>query len=279
MKTFNKFNLSGKTALITGGATGLGFHMAKALAEAGATVLIAARREKVLREAAELLNSDPEIGDVKWYPADLASRSSIRALSSHAIDTLGGVDIFVGNAGQDFNEHLLDIKDESIDQIMQVNISANVELVRAFMPGMRKNRWGRILFSSSVSTVVTSPHEGIGMYTATKGALNAFTRTVATEAGHENITANSLILGFFVTDMVRHAQELLRRNQSDEAAEKFMEDFVGMTALGRAGKPEELEGLIQLLASDAGSYITGTNFVVDGGMSIMLRPNGVVEPI
>ncbi|MFA5451087.1 MAG: SDR family oxidoreductase [Dehalococcoidales bacterium] len=274
MSTFEKFNLRGKTALVTGGATGLGYHMTKALAQAGATVLIAARREEVLRDAAKKLMQDPEIHDIRWHPVDLASRDSVQALSNYALETLGGIDIFIGNAGQDFNEHLLNIKNESIDQIMQVNISANVELVRAFLPGMRSKKWGRILFSSSVSTVVSSPHEGIGMYTATKGALNAFTRTVAAEAGHQNITANSLIIGFFVTDMVKQAEELLRTTQGEDAARIFMEDFVGMTALGRAGNPEELEGLIQLLASDAGSYITGTNLVVDGGMSIMLRPNG-----
>jgi gluconate 5-dehydrogenase len=272
------FDLKGKTALVTGGATGLGYHMTRALARAGATVLIAARREALLRSAAEKLNADRAVtGKVRWYPVDLAKRESVAELAAHAIEELGGIDIFVGNAGQDFNEHIAAIKDSSIDQITRVNVSANVELVRAFLPGMRARKWGRFLFSSSVSTVVTSPHEGIGMYTATKGALNAFTRTLAAEAGHDNITANALVLGFFVTDLVREAQELLRKTQGEEAARKFMEDFVGMTALGRAGRPEELEGLIQLLASDADSYITGTNLVIDGGLSIMLRPNGAVE--
>jgi len=271
------FELGGKTALVTGGATGLGYHMTRALARAGATVIIAARRAHLLRESADRLNADGEVlGEVRWYPVDLADRKSVSALAAHAIESLGRIDIFIGNAGQDINEHVLDIKDDSIDQIMQVNISANVELVRAFLPGMRRKKWGRVMFSSSVSTIVTSPHEGIGMYTATKGALNAFTRTLAAEAGHDNVTANSLVIGFFITDLVRHARELLRTTQGEDAARRFMEDFVGMTALGRAGKPEELEGLVQLLASDAGSYITGTNLIIDGGMSIMLRPNGMV---
>jgi gluconate 5-dehydrogenase len=276
---FSRFDLTGRLALVTGGATGLGFHMARALARAGARVLIAARREAVLREATERLNADSLIdGRASWFPVDLARRDSIRALADHASALKDGVDIFVGNAGQDFNEHLVDIKDESIDRILQVNVSANIELARAFVPGMRARRWGRLLFSSSVSTVVTSPHEGIIMYTATKGALNALTRTLAAECGHDNITANALVLGFFVTDMVRHAEQLLRETQGEDAARAFMNDFVGMTALGRAGDPAELEGLVQLLASDAGSYITGTNLVVDGGMAIMLRSNGMVRP-
>jgi NAD(P)-dependent dehydrogenase (short-subunit alcohol dehydrogenase family) len=276
---FSRFDLTGRLALVTGGATGLGFHMARALARAGAHVLIAARREAVLREATERLNADPLIdGRASWFPVDLARRDSIRALADHASALKDGVDIFVGNAGQDFNEHLVDIKDESIDRILQVNVSANIELARAFVPGMRARRWGRFLFSSLVSTIVTSPHEGIIMYTATKGALNALTRTLAAECGHDNITANALVLGFFVTDMVRHAEQLLRETQGEDAARAFMNDFVGMTALGRAGDPAELEGLVQLLASDAGSYITGTNLVVDGGMAIMLRSNGMVRP-
>jgi len=272
------FDLTGKFAVVTGGATGLGYHMARALARSGANVLIAARRESLLKESATRLNDDPEtIGKIDWCMVDLADRGSIRAFSARAIESGGGVDIYIGNAGQDINEHLEAIKDESIDKIMQVNISANVELVRAFLPGMRAKKWGRFMFSSSVSTIVTSPHEGIGMYTATKGALNAFTRTLAAEVGHDNITANSLVIGFFVTDLVRHAEELLRKTQGEAAARRFMVDFVGMTALGRAGQPEELEGLIQLLASNAGSYITGTNLVIDGGMAIMLRPNGMAD--
>jgi len=276
--TFDKFRLEGRTALVTGGATGLGFHMTKALAEAGANVLIAARREDVLREAAARLNANLEgDGRVCWYPVDLGDRHSITQLAEHALSQFPSVDIFVGNAAQDFHEHVANISNQAIDRMMQVNISANIELTRAFLPGMRAKRWGRFLFSSSATTVVTSPYEGCAMYTAVKGALNAFTRTLATEVGHDNITANVLVLGFFVTDMVRHAQNQIRATAGEAAARQFMEDFVGMTALGRAGSPAELEGLVQFLASDAGSYVTGSSLVVDGGLSIMLRPNGMAE--
>jgi NAD(P)-dependent dehydrogenase (short-subunit alcohol dehydrogenase family) len=276
--TFDKFDLQGRTALVTGGATGLGYHMSKALAEAGATVLIAARRAEVLRDAAERLNENAEIaGRVRWHTVDLANRKNVAALASHAIETLGDIDIFVGNAAQDFHMPVESIRDDAVDTMLQANISSNVELVRAFLPGMRAKRWGRFLFSSSATTVVASPFEGCSIYTAVKGALNAFTRTLSTEVGHQNITANALVLGFFFTDMVRDAQEDIRRREGDAAARKFEEDFVGMTALGRAGTPDELEGLIQLLASNAGSYITGSCLVIDGGLSIMLRPNGMAE--
>ncbi|MET0658065.1 MAG: SDR family oxidoreductase [Steroidobacteraceae bacterium] len=272
--TFGKFRLHGRSAVVTGGATGLGYHMSKGLADAGANVLIAARRESVLREAADRLNASLEgEGSVHWCAVDLGDRESVAHLAQHALSTFGSVDIYIGNACQDFHEHVDNISNEAIDRMMQVNISANVELTRAFLPGMRAKRWGRFLFSSSATTVVTSPFEGCSMYTAVKGALNAFTRTLAVEVGHDNITANALILGFFVTDMVLHAQNHIGATQGKEAARKFMEDFISMTALGRAGSPAELEGLIQFLASDAGSYVTGSNLVVDGGLSIMQRPN------
>lgn len=271
------FNLKGKTALVTGGATGLGYHMTRSLVQAGANVMISARREEVLRESAARFNADPSsMGKVCHFAVDLGDRHSVAGLADHAIKTMGGVDIFIGNACQDFMEHIEDIKNESIDRMLQVNVSANVELVRALVPGMRKKKWGRFLFSSSALTVTTSPHEGVCLYTSVKGAINAFAKTLAAEVGHDNITSNALVLGIFHTDMIDAAVQHFRENQGEAAARKFIEDFVGITALGRAGRLEELEGLIQLLASDAGGYITGTNLVIDGGMSIMLRPNGMV---
>jgi NAD(P)-dependent dehydrogenase (short-subunit alcohol dehydrogenase family) len=275
---FDTFNLTGKTAVVTGGGTGLGYSMSRALAESGANVLITSRREEVLREAAERLNAEPNTkGTVSYFAADLADRQSVKGLSDHAIKAMNGVDIFIGNACLEHFEHIENIKDESIDAMLQANISSNVELVRAFTPHMRKKKWGRLLFSSSIMTITTSPHEGCAMYTAVKGALNNITKTFAAELGHDNITSNTIMLGVYYTDMVRDCIEFIRGNDGDAAANKFKEDFYGTTALGRVGQVEEVEGLIKLLASNAGSYITGTNLVIDGGLSIMLRSNGIVE--
>jgi NAD(P)-dependent dehydrogenase (short-subunit alcohol dehydrogenase family) len=272
------FDLSGKTALVTGGGTGLGYHMTRALAQSGANVMITSRREEVLRASAERLNADSTThGKVSYFPVDLADRQSVTRLADHAIKTMDGVDIFIGNACLEHFEHIEKIKNESIDSMLQANIASNVELVRAFTPGMRKKKWGRFLFSSSIMTITTSPHEGCAMYTAVKGALNNITKTIAAELGHDNITANAIMLGLFYTDMVRDCIEFIRGNDGDEGAQKFKETFCGTTALGRAGRLEEIEGLIKLLASNAGSYITGSNLVIDGGLSIMLRSNGIVE--
>ena len=269
---FTKFDLTGRTAVVTGGGTGLGYHMTRGLARSGAKVLITARRADVLTKAADELNA--EIGDerVFCHTVDLSDRASVTALTEHAIDSLGWVDIFIGNAAQDFLEPIDDIRDESIDQILQVNLAANVQLVRAFLPGMRARKWGRILFSSSASTVCAPANDNMAMYTATKGALNAFTRTAANEAGPDGITVNTLILGLFLTDMVKEAIEGYTQTHGADAGAAFNRSFTNMTSLDRLGKCEDVEGLVQLLASDAGRYITGANIAIDGGLSVMLRP-------
>jgi 3-oxoacyl-[acyl-carrier protein] reductase len=270
---FEAFDLHGRAAVVTGGATGLGFHITRALARSGATVLIGARRENLLREASEQLSTDPLVGKILYKPVDLGDRASIAAFADYARVELGKVDIYVGNAGQDMLQPIESITDQAIDQMMQVNLSANVELVRAFLPGMRERQWGRIIFISSALTVCSSPHEGAGMYTAVKGALNAFTRTAAAEVGHDGITVNSLIMGMYLTDIVRNIFKGMDATHGPGSGDAARNSITAMTALGRLGEAREVEGLIQLLASDAGGYITGTNLAIDGGMTIMLRPN------
>jgi NAD(P)-dependent dehydrogenase (short-subunit alcohol dehydrogenase family) len=272
---FTKFDLTGRTAVITGGGTGLGYCMARGLARSGARVLIAARREPVLRDAAEALKAESG-GDVIWHGLDLADRASIERFTRHVIDDLGGTDIYVGNAAISCFEHIETITDAAMDAMNQVNISANVAMARAFLPGMRRKRWGRFIFSSSAVSLATSPFEGMCMYATVKGAINAMARAIATEAGHDGVTANAIVHGFYNSDMVKECAEGLER-QSKGAGKEFYDSFATMTAKGRAGEFGEIEGVVQFLASDAASYVTGASMTVDGGLSIMLRPNPVPE--
>ena len=268
---FEQFDLTGKNALVTGGATGLGLHMARALARAGANVLIAARRQDVLAESAARLMTDPLIRNVSWHCVDLFDRNSVVALAEHAIVKFGSVDIFVGNAAANMLEQIPDVKMESIDELFQLNFSANMRLVQAFLPGMRERKWGRFIFSSSIGSIGIVPRQGSAVYAATKAAINSFARTIAADMGHDGITANAIVLGVYVTEMLERGQKE-RAKQGEEVARKFLNDLSAKSALGRLGDAAEIEGVVQLLASDAGSYITGTSFVVDGGMSIMMRP-------
>lgn len=273
LNPFEYFDLSGKTAVVTGGGSGIGYHMTRGLLKSGARVIIADRREDVINQAIETLMAEGPPGTVTAHPVELGDRKSIRSLADHAMETLGGVDIFIGNAAMNGLEPVAEIQDETIDLIFQVNVSANVELFRAFLPHMRKKQWGRAIFTASGAVMGGSAHEGIGMYAATKGALAAFTKTAAAEVGHDGITVNALVLGMFYTDLLREAVGETEREHGKAAADAFLETFSSMHALGRLGECRDVEGTIQLLASDAGRFITATSFVLDGGLVSMLRPN------
>ena len=270
---FKKFDLTGKTALVTGGATGIGYYMTRGLMRSGAKVMVAARRENVLKEGAARLRSESQAGEILCHCVDLEQRDSTRALADHALRAMGGVDIFIGNAAQDIFEPVEKISDAAINRMFQINTFANIELVRAFLPGMRQRKSGRIIFSSAGASQGATAQDGMGVYSATKAALNSFARTTAAEAGHDGVTVNCLILGGYLTPMMAEHLALVEKNQGAEIAKSFHDSFASMTALGRMGRCDEVEGTIQLLASHAGSFITGTGLEIDGGLGAMLRPN------
>lgn len=270
--TFRKFDLSGKTAFITGGGTGLGYVMSRALLRLGARVMIAARRADVLEQSAIKLRAETG-GEVLVTTVDLSDLGSVAAASAHATEALGGVDIFIGNGGQDGLE-LLDVStDAVVEQLFKINTISNISLSRAFLPHMRARKWGRVMFSSSITSKCGTAHEGMSAYAATKGALNSFVRVAAAETGHDGITFNSLIFGVYLTEIMEGVLATVVQHQGQAAADAFVNTFASMTALGRLGNPEEIEGVIQLLASPAGSYITGAEIPVDGGLSITMKPN------
>lgn len=268
MDGFKKFDLTGKTALVTGGGTGLGYEMSRALIQSGAKVMIAARREDVLKSAAERLMAENVGTTVLWHGADMVDRQSVKALADHALATLNGVDIFIGNAGVEVNEPIDDISDESLDRQIRGNVSANVELTRALLPHMRKKKWGRFIYSSSAASEAADCSL-MSIYGTTKSALNSFARYVAAEGGMDGITANSLVIGAFLnTGMSAPHLAILTEEQRNQ----FMKKLTSMIFLRRDGRNEEIGGLVQLLASDAGSYITGACIPIDGGITAAFRP-------
>ena len=142
---FKKFDLTGKTAFVTGGATGLGYYMARGLARSGAGVMIAARRETVLKDAAKQLSEDSG-NAVIYRKIDLSDREDIEYSVDYVIDTLGGVDIFIGNAGQEARLGVSDDQEKIMANLMQVNFAANVSLVTRFLPHMKKKTMGQNYF-------------------------------------------------------------------------------------------------------------------------------------
>lgn len=245
------FDLSGRTALVTGGSRGLGLAMARGFARAGADVVLASRDQAALERAlGEVLAGTSVRGAA--IAADMTRRDDVARLADEACRRMGRIDILVNNAGGNRPQAIDQITDEAWDEIVELNLNSCMALSRAIVPQMKERRWGRILHISSIMGLASK--EGRDSYSATKSALIGLARAMALDLGPFGITVNCLAPGPFLTDL---PGKLL------SAAEKQV--FADRTALGRWGDPEELVGPALLLASDAGSYITGTTLVVDGG--------------
>jgi len=240
------FDLTGRTAVVTGGSRGLGKEMARGFVEHGARVLITSRHEEELRAAAA------EIGKVEWLVNDLAQPKGAEELAKAALARLGKVDILVNNAGTNLPQPVDQITDEAWETMIQLNLSGVMRLTRALVPGMKERKWGRIIHISSVLGL--GGKEGRNGYCATKSALIGFAQASALDLGPFNVTVNCIAPGPFLTDL---PGKLLNDQQKKH--------FSDRTALLRWGRPEELAGPALLLASDAGSYITGSVLLVDGG--------------
>jgi NAD(P)-dependent dehydrogenase (short-subunit alcohol dehydrogenase family) len=249
--TTNLFNLSGKVALVTGGSKGLGKAMARGLAEAEADVVISSRHENELRPALdEILQGTGRKG--RYIVADMSKREDVRRLAKTALEQMGRIDILINNAGTNVPQAIDAITDETWDRVMEINLNSVMALTRALVPQMKERRWGRVIHISSIMGFHSKEKRNI--YSATKSALIGFARASALDLGAYGITVNCLAPGPFLTDLP---------NSVLSDAEK--KAFAERTAVGRWGDPKELVGPALLLASDAGSYLTGTTIIVDGG--------------
>ena len=246
------FDLTGRTSLVTGGSKGLGKAIARAFAEAGAAVFLCSRNESELRAAAAEIGRDLQVR-VEWAVADLSDAAQTGQLAEAARSRFGGIDILVNNAGSNIPQPIDEVTDEAWERIVELNLSSAMRLTRAFAGGMKAKGWGRVIHISSVLGL--GGKEGRSAYSSTKSGLIGLTRAAALDLGPYGITVNCIAPGPFVTD-------LPGRILTDQEKVAFAE----RTALKRWGKPSEIAGPALLLASDAGSYITGSTLVVDGGI-------------
>ncbi|HEX3315229.1 MAG TPA: 3-oxoacyl-ACP reductase family protein [Gemmataceae bacterium] len=247
------FDLTGKVALVTGGSQGLGKAMARGLAEAGADIVISSRSEEKLKAAlAEILAGTGRKG--AYFVADMNDRGQVQTLAKDALAKFGRIDILINNAGSNAPQPIDQIKDADWDRIIELNLNSVMVLTRALVPQMKARKWGRIIHISSILGFISK--EGRNSYSATKAALIGFAQASAIDLGHDGITVNCIAPGPFLTDL---PMSVLTKAQQDEFAQR--------TAMGRWGNPEELVGPTLLFASDAGSYITGTTLLVDGGFT------------
>jgi len=245
------FSLEGKTAVVTGASAGLGVRLARTLVLAGARVAAVARRPTELDEEAM------STGRVVSITADLAEPDQVRTAASACLDALGGrVDILVNNAA--YLAAGVKAEDESYEEIrrtLAVNVEAPILLAQAFFPGMRAAGNGSIINITSITASVGIGRFPQAVYAATKGGLEALTREWTAQWSRYGIRINSLAPGFIETEMTGpvinepKVQSWILRN----------------TLLPRHGQPEDFDGALLLLASDAGRYITGQRVLVDGG--------------
>ncbi len=245
------FDLTGRVALVTGGSKGLGRAMARGFAEAGADVVISSRHVDELKSTAAEIRADTGVR-VAHFVADMTRREDVRRLADRALEEMGPVDILVNNAGSNNPQPIDEILDEDWDRLVELNLNSCMSLTRSLVGPMKERHWGRIIYISSIMGFTSAP--GRSAYSATKSALTGLTRAVANDLGGFGITVNCLAPGPFLTDL---PASLLTEEQRAAFAQR--------TSLGRWGRPEELVGPALLLASEAGSYITGATLVVDGG--------------
>ena len=248
---FDLFDLTGKSALVTGGSKGLGKAMARGLAECGADVVICSRNEEELEAAAKEIQEGLDV-TVAYRVTDVSVREEVDSLAAEAIRELGKIDILINNAGTNAPQAIDVIDDETWDRVLEVNLSSIMRLTRAVVPGMKERKWGRVIHISSVLGVGSKPERNV--YSATKAALIGFAKASALDLGPFGITVNCIGPGPFLTDL---PMSLLSDVEKKE--------FASMTAVKRWGNPRELAGPAILLSSDAGSYITGEMLLVDGG--------------
>lgn len=247
----DRFRLHGKTALVTGGSKGIGKAIARGLAELGAKVMICARSEETLRSAAAEIGNGLE-SEVDFLVVNLSDRDAAAEIAWKTADRFGTIDILVNNAGTNRPQAVDEICDEDWDAIFDLNLHSVMALTRSVAPGMKARGWGRIVHVSSVFGIGSNPARSA--YSATKAALIGFAKSSALDLGPHGVTVNCLAPGPVLTDLP--ASVLTSEQQAAWAK---------TTAIGRWGDPEEMAGPVMLLASDAGSYITGETLVVDGG--------------
>lgn len=252
--TLNRFDLTGRNALITGGGTGIGQQCATVLAEAGAGVVLCARRVDTLEQAVAKLEQEGH--RASCVPMDITDEQQVKAGFDAINDE--SIDIIVNNAGAASTPLLLDLPEEDWDRVVDTNLKGAWLVARE---GSRRMIEAGIAGSViNISSILgTTVQKGTGAYAASKAAMGQMTRVMAVEWARYNIRVNAIAPGYIDTDLA-----------SDFLESEFARKMIKRIPQRRLGGLEDLSGAVLLLASDAGAYITGTTITVDGGHSVAL---------
>ena len=244
------FDLTGKSALVTGASGGIGAAIARALHEAGATVGLSGTREAPLKDLAA------ELGDrAHVLPCNLSDPEAVAALPKQATEAMGAVDILVNNAGITRDNLFMRMSDEEWQSVLDVNLTAAFKLSKGVMRGMMKARWGRIVNISSIVGATGNP--GQANYAASKAGMVGMAKSLAYEVASRGITVNAVAPGFIATAM------------TDKLNDEQKAKIDAQIPTGRMGTPEEIAAATLYLASPEAAYVTGTVLHVNGGMAML----------
>ncbi|WP_247236401.1 SDR family NAD(P)-dependent oxidoreductase [Telluribacter sp. SYSU D00476] len=246
------FDLTGRTAIITGGSKGLGLAMAAGLASAGANVMLVNRTAADGTKAAEELSQTYGIRAIS-FSADICNREQTEAMAQKAMEEFGRIDILINSAGINIRGAIDEVTPDDFQKVMDVNVNGTWLCCRAVTPFMKKSGSGKIINLASTLGLVGLANRT--PYTASKGAVVQMTRALALELAPFNINVNAICPGPFLTEM----------NIPIAGTEESNKFIVGATALARWGELKEIQGAALLLASDASNYMVGSMLTVDGG--------------
>ncbi|MEL7452383.1 MAG: 3-oxoacyl-[acyl-carrier-protein] reductase [Pseudomonadota bacterium] len=244
------FDLSGKTALVTGASGGIGRDIALALSAAGVKVALSGTREGVLNEVKAACT-----GEAAVVVCNLSDTDAVGQLVQQAEDAVGPLDILVANAGITRDQLLLRMKEEDWDAVLNVNLGSYYRLAKSALRGMMKRRSGRIIGITSIVGVTGNP--GQANYAASKAGMIGFTKSLAAEIASRGVTANCIAPGFITSPM------------TDELPETQRESLLAAIPAGRLGTGGDIAAAVTYLASDEAAYVTGQTLHVNGGMAMI----------
>ena len=244
------FDLTGRTALVTGATGGIGGAVATALHAQGATVAISGTRREVLDQLASQLGERVHV-----LPCNLSDSAEVEALVPAAEQAMGSVDILVANAGITRDNLFVQLRDEDWDQVIAVNLSATFRLARAAVRGMMRRRFGRVVAITSVVGATGNP--GQANYVAAKAGITGMIKAIGQEYAKRGVTANCVAPGFIVSPM------------TDKLTDKQREGILARIPAGRAGTVDEVAAAVAFLATNEAGYMTGQTLHVNGGMAMI----------
>jgi len=242
----------GKAAIVTGASRGIGRAIAVDFARNGAAVALGGRDREALEATASACRKANSAAKLLLLTGDVTEPHTVEAWVAQTVDAFGRVDFAVANAGQSQDGLMVRLKPESLDQLLSVNLKSAFYLCTAVAKPMMKQRGGSIVLMSSIVGIMGNA--GQTAYAASKAGLLGLTKSLAKELGSRNVRVNAVAPGLIETAMTE---------KMPDAAREYL---LKQTALGRAGQPEDVSGVVRFLCSDAAAYVTGQTLVVDGGV-------------